>query len=212
MRRALLAFALALAAGPLAAQETGTPVFLAPYRAFEKMEFGAMFSDPGVGERVRCLGRRGARGIHVHDAGRVRGGVRAPRPPRARVDAALQSMDSPAPSRGQARALRRGRRGPRHDRDQLRHRGREGGPGRRRALRRAGARRGSLGPLRREPPSAREADRRSAEGSATRSGRCRGSSPAARRGRARPSCTRGARVRSSWEGGPPERRTTSARC
>lgn len=49
MRRAALALVLGLVAAPLAAQETGTPVFMAPYRAFEKMEFGAMFSDPGIG-------------------------------------------------------------------------------------------------------------------------------------------------------------------
>jgi hypothetical protein len=50
MRRGLLALLLALVASPLAAQETGTPVFMAPYRAFEQMEFGLMFSDPGVGD------------------------------------------------------------------------------------------------------------------------------------------------------------------
>jgi hypothetical protein len=49
MRRALLAIVLACLAVPAAAQETGTPVFMAPYRAFEQMEFGAMFSDPGIG-------------------------------------------------------------------------------------------------------------------------------------------------------------------
>ncbi|HEX5818345.1 MAG TPA: hypothetical protein VFY20_05690 [Gemmatimonadales bacterium] len=49
MRRGLLALALALVAAPLAAQETGTPVFMAPYRAFEQMEFGVMFSDPETG-------------------------------------------------------------------------------------------------------------------------------------------------------------------
>lgn len=49
MRRPVLALVLGLVASPLAAQETGTPVFMAPYRAFEKMEFGAMFSDPGIG-------------------------------------------------------------------------------------------------------------------------------------------------------------------
>ena len=32
--------------GTLAAQETGTPVFKAPYRAFESWEFGASLSDP----------------------------------------------------------------------------------------------------------------------------------------------------------------------
>ena len=49
MRKALLAIVLACLAAPAAAQETGTPVFMAPYRAFEQMEFGAMFSDPGIG-------------------------------------------------------------------------------------------------------------------------------------------------------------------
>ena len=49
MRKGLLALALALVAVPLAAQETGTPVFMAPYRAFEQMEFGLMFSDPKAG-------------------------------------------------------------------------------------------------------------------------------------------------------------------
>lgn len=37
---------LLLGAGSLAAQETGTPVFKAPYRAFENWEFGANLSDP----------------------------------------------------------------------------------------------------------------------------------------------------------------------
>ena len=49
MHKATLALVFGLAAAPLAAQETGTPVFMAPYRAFEQMEFGAMFSDPGIG-------------------------------------------------------------------------------------------------------------------------------------------------------------------
>jgi len=34
---------------PAAAQETGTPIFKAPYRAFTDHEFGAAFSDPGKG-------------------------------------------------------------------------------------------------------------------------------------------------------------------
>jgi hypothetical protein len=34
-------------AGDLAAQETGTPIFRAPYRAFSSHEFGASLSDPG---------------------------------------------------------------------------------------------------------------------------------------------------------------------
>jgi hypothetical protein len=44
--------ALALLALPVidaVAQETGTPVFKAPYRAFEDHEFGASLSDPGEG-------------------------------------------------------------------------------------------------------------------------------------------------------------------
>jgi len=40
---------LAGAAGTAAAQETGTPIFKAPYRAFEHHEFGASISDPGEG-------------------------------------------------------------------------------------------------------------------------------------------------------------------
>jgi hypothetical protein len=54
MRRSLygglLAAALvALAASDSAAQETGTPIFKAPYRSFKNHEFGASFSDPGTG-------------------------------------------------------------------------------------------------------------------------------------------------------------------
>lgn len=40
---------LALPAVDVVAQETGTPVFKAPYRSFENHEFGASFSDPGEG-------------------------------------------------------------------------------------------------------------------------------------------------------------------
>ena len=36
-----------------AAQETGTPMFKAPYRAFTTHEFGAAFSDPGEGCELR---------------------------------------------------------------------------------------------------------------------------------------------------------------
>ncbi len=43
---AILAFVLlAGGAGASAAQETGTPVFMAPYRAFDNHEFGATLSD-----------------------------------------------------------------------------------------------------------------------------------------------------------------------
>jgi hypothetical protein len=45
----LVAALVALAAGDLAAQTTGTPMFKAPYRAFTSHEFGAAFSDPGEG-------------------------------------------------------------------------------------------------------------------------------------------------------------------
>ena len=45
----LVAAMVALAASDSAAQETGTPIFKAPYRAFTNHEFGASFSDPGEG-------------------------------------------------------------------------------------------------------------------------------------------------------------------
>jgi hypothetical protein len=40
---------LAGSAATAAAQETGTPIFKAPYRAFQSHEFGASLSDPGEG-------------------------------------------------------------------------------------------------------------------------------------------------------------------
>jgi hypothetical protein len=45
----LVSLFVALAAGEAVAQETGTPMFKAPYRAFTNHEFGAAFSDPGEG-------------------------------------------------------------------------------------------------------------------------------------------------------------------
>jgi hypothetical protein len=52
---------LALALGtPLAAQTTGTPVFLAPYRAFDRVEFGGSLSDPGSGWALEGFYRFGA--------------------------------------------------------------------------------------------------------------------------------------------------------
>jgi hypothetical protein len=45
----LVAVVIALSATGAAAQETGTPMFKAPYRAFTSHEFGAAFSDPGEG-------------------------------------------------------------------------------------------------------------------------------------------------------------------
>lgn len=38
---------VAIAAPPVQAQETGTPVFSAPYRAYQNYSLGASFSDPG---------------------------------------------------------------------------------------------------------------------------------------------------------------------
>ena len=43
-------------AGAAAAQETRTPIFKAPYRAFENHEFGASISDPGEGVERRRRG------------------------------------------------------------------------------------------------------------------------------------------------------------
>jgi hypothetical protein len=43
----LVAALVMMAADGLAAQETGTPMFRAPYRAFTSHEFGVAFSDPG---------------------------------------------------------------------------------------------------------------------------------------------------------------------
>jgi opacity protein-like surface antigen len=43
----LVAALVALSASNSAAQETGTPIFKAPYRAFTNHEFGASLSDPG---------------------------------------------------------------------------------------------------------------------------------------------------------------------
>ena len=45
----LVAVVVAVSADGLAAQETGTPMFKAPYRAFTSNEFGVAFSDPGKG-------------------------------------------------------------------------------------------------------------------------------------------------------------------
>jgi len=45
----LVAAAVAMWTTDSAAQETGTPMFKAPYRAFTTHEFGAAFSDPGEG-------------------------------------------------------------------------------------------------------------------------------------------------------------------
>ena len=47
---------LALPLVPVVAQETGTPVFKAPYRSFDKHEFGASLSDPGEGAGMALEG------------------------------------------------------------------------------------------------------------------------------------------------------------
>jgi hypothetical protein len=45
----LVAAVVALSASDSAAQETGTPIFKAPYRSFTSHELGVSFSDPGEG-------------------------------------------------------------------------------------------------------------------------------------------------------------------
>ena len=55
MRIRLVAALALLGAGlaaPAAAQETGTPVFLSPYRTFERHSIGVTLSDPGAGFAV----------------------------------------------------------------------------------------------------------------------------------------------------------------
>jgi len=47
---------LAGVAGTSAAQETGTPIFKAPYRAFNSHELGASLSDPGEGVSLALEG------------------------------------------------------------------------------------------------------------------------------------------------------------
>lgn len=60
MRKPLLALLLSSIIAPLAAaQTTGTPVFLAPYRAFRSSELAGYFSDPGPGWVVEGMYRWG---------------------------------------------------------------------------------------------------------------------------------------------------------
>jgi len=61
MRRSLVSGVVAVAlvalvAGQSVAQETGTPIFKAPYRAFTQHEFGASLSDPGNGVSLALEG------------------------------------------------------------------------------------------------------------------------------------------------------------
>lgn len=67
---ALLAL-LAVPATQAAAQETGTPVFLAPYRAFQNHEVGVAISDPG--DNSWAIEGNYRFGWGVHDLG-LRGG------------------------------------------------------------------------------------------------------------------------------------------
>jgi hypothetical protein len=73
----LLVMALVgLSSKPAAAQETGTPMFKAPYRAFDNHEIGVAFSDPGEGVSFALEGSYGfARG--TNDFG-LRGGFADP--------------------------------------------------------------------------------------------------------------------------------------
>lgn len=52
----LVAALLVGAAGAASAQETGTPIFKAPFRAFNQHEFGGSISDPGEGVGVAVEG------------------------------------------------------------------------------------------------------------------------------------------------------------
>ena len=60
--KALAVAGLALVlASELGAQSTGTPVFLSPYRSFNRIEFGASISDPGPGVALEGFYRFGQR-------------------------------------------------------------------------------------------------------------------------------------------------------
>lgn len=56
----------AAAAAEASAQETGTPVFLSPYRTFERHSIGATVSDPGAGFAIEGDYRFG---FNQHDLG-----------------------------------------------------------------------------------------------------------------------------------------------
>jgi hypothetical protein len=75
----LVAAFVAVAADGLAAQETGTPMFKAPYRAFTNHEFGAAFSDPGEGVSFALEGFYGY-GRGSNDFG-IRAGIADPEGP-----------------------------------------------------------------------------------------------------------------------------------
>jgi hypothetical protein len=72
----LVAVVAALSANGLAAQETGTPMFKAPYRAFTNHEFGVAFSDPGEGVNFALEGFY-SYGMGSNDFG-IRAGIADP--------------------------------------------------------------------------------------------------------------------------------------
>ena len=74
-----VAAVVVLGAGEVAAQETGTPMFKAPYRAFTNHEFGAAFSDPGQGVSFALEGFY-SYGRGTNDFG-IRGGIADPEGP-----------------------------------------------------------------------------------------------------------------------------------
>jgi hypothetical protein len=75
VRKALVVMALAAAFGARAeAQTTGTPIFMAPYRAFQRVEFGGSLSDPGDGFALEGFYRWGQK---KYDFG-FRGGFQDP--------------------------------------------------------------------------------------------------------------------------------------
>jgi hypothetical protein len=74
LRKALLTAVLSVSALPAFAQSTGTPVFLAPYRAFQRTEFGGSLSDPGSGFALEGFYRFGQK---KYDFG-FRGGFQDP--------------------------------------------------------------------------------------------------------------------------------------
>lgn len=59
MRKLIAAALLLCGAAPLTAQTTGTPVFMAPSRAFRTLEVGGSLSDPGPGWALEGFYRYG---------------------------------------------------------------------------------------------------------------------------------------------------------
>ena len=77
-RLVILGVALLGLAGAASAQTVGTPVYMAPYRAFTKSELSATFSDPGAGWALEGAYRYGQdrfdvgfRGGFLNDDGNV---------------------------------------------------------------------------------------------------------------------------------------------